>query len=262
MQLSERDWLVISNFILMMGEAKDCTTMRTGVLRSLQRLIPYDLASFYLANNDDSPSLLKDPIGIGFDPKRLEHYAQRHSGDAPLSWTNEYPRNLDIRDSDAISYTDRHSSWYYTSVKKEYNVEHFLTLGLAHGGRNVGLLTLMRTSNNEDFSQKDIFTAQQLVDHIALALSRFEQVEEETSTARHLLHRARNIARINNLSSREEEVFLLLCKCLTPLQICDELSISEGTFKKHASGIYHKLHITSRYEILAVLIPEFTNMRP
>lgn len=257
-RISEREWLIINKLILMMNTIEDRDRMREYVMNSFKRLIDYDAASFYLSTPHQDGPLLREPVGVGFPPEDLLYYAQEHSGDAPLAWTNEYPINMVILDSSMMDEEEKRSSWYYNAIREKFMLEHSLTISMAWEGVNVGLLTFLRKAT-EDFSERDVYIAQQLVDHIALALFRFCDKGRDFSSEP-LRHRLRDAAQQSGLSAREEEIFWLLCASRSPEAICRGLCISSATFKKHASAIYRKMGIGSRYEIMGVLFPELSDL--
>lgn len=52
------------------------------------------------------------------------------------------------------------------------------------------------------------------------------------------------------LSSREREIFLLLCEGRSSNEIAEKLFVSENTAKNHISGIYKKLGVRNRAELI------------
>lgn len=261
MQLSEREWLIISNMILKMNDTENVDDMRLEVLKSLRRLIPYDMASFYLASQEDG-SLLANPVGVGFPDGVLEWYAANHASDAPLSWTNEYPRNLVIRDTDVIPDNELRHQWYYQALKEQWDARFMLTVSMAYNGVNLGVITLFRKSGSGNFSDREIYIAQQVIHHIALRLFWNVRQKSRPSAFSSVGGRSlRDIAFVNGLSNREADVFVLLCKCKRTDEISKQLLISEATLKKHISSIYHKLGIRNRYELLGVVAPEVVSSK-
>lgn len=55
------------------------------------------------------------------------------------------------------------------------------------------------------------------------------------------------------LTDREIDVVGLWSRGLTDHEICEELSISKNTLKKHMANIFGKLEISSRVELLKVI---------
>ncbi|NTU89294.1 MAG: response regulator transcription factor [Actinobacteria bacterium] len=61
-----------------------------------------------------------------------------------------------------------------------------------------------------------------------------------------LADKCRSIAKMCNLTSREQEVLVLLARGRSIPYICDELSIAQGTAKHHVGSIYRKTGVYDR----------------
>jgi DNA-binding NarL/FixJ family response regulator len=59
-----------------------------------------------------------------------------------------------------------------------------------------------------------------------------------------------NLAPIETLSNRENEILQLLSKGLLYKEIADQLSISTSTVRQHIHNIYEKLHVQNRTEAI------------
>jgi DNA-binding NarL/FixJ family response regulator len=57
-------------------------------------------------------------------------------------------------------------------------------------------------------------------------------------------------AKVEVLSSRENEILQLLAKGLLYKEIADQLSISVSTVRQHIHHIYEKLHVQNRTEAI------------
>ena len=64
------------------------------------------------------------------------------------------------------------------------------------------------------------------------------------------------VCRQNNLTAREEEIFILLAKGLTRASICGELTLSKETVKTHIRNIYRKMDIHSQQEVFVAVEAE------
>ena len=60
------------------------------------------------------------------------------------------------------------------------------------------------------------------------------------------------LLRLDELTTREREVLVLVNDGLTNAQIAEELTITEGTVKNHVHRILRKLHVESRYQAAAI----------
>jgi DNA-binding NarL/FixJ family response regulator len=55
-----------------------------------------------------------------------------------------------------------------------------------------------------------------------------------------------------NLTSREEEVLVLLSRGFSNKEIADQMSVSIETVRSHLKRIYEKMHVRSRTEAVAL----------
>jgi DNA-binding NarL/FixJ family response regulator len=76
-----------------------------------------------------------------------------------------------------------------------------------------------------------------------------------SEVARHVVESFRRSAKSSkpavHLTTREEEVLILLSKGYANKEISDQLSISVDTVGSHLKHIYEKLHVRSRAEAVA-----------
>ena len=70
-------------------------------------------------------------------------------------------------------------------------------------------------------------------------------------TLAHLV--AARLAQERGLNPRESEVLGLLLAGRTNAQVASELFISESTVKKHVNALYHKLGVSSRLSLTALV---------
>jgi DNA-binding CsgD family transcriptional regulator len=239
----------------MMNSAEDSYAMRKDIMDRIRRLMPFDMSSFYLKANDGS-HVLADPVGIGFPDGALEEYIDKHENDAPLVWTNEYPKNIIIRDTDIIPKGEIRDEWYYDELKTKFDIDYILTLSMAHNGENVGLLTLFRKSDKTDFSEREMYIAKQIIDHVSQRLYYYCYSENNNRSTK-INRSLKEIAFVHNLSNKEADVFILLCRGKHLDEISAELYIADSTLKKHIGNIYKKLNIKNRYELMGIILPEF-----
>lgn len=72
----------------------------------------------------------------------------------------------------------------------------------------------------------------------------------------HLMHKKARRRPRQFLSERHYEVIAELLKGQTNQQIAEKLFITEKTVKYHLTGVYKKLHVKSRADLLAVFIAD------
>lgn len=255
MILYENDWKAMNNLLLKMYSEKTDSLFEGELMKQLRYLIPYDKASFYLHNHgSDAPILSADDIDImGFDPDTYGIFIPMVISGLPHSWTNFYERSIVIRDSDVIEdENERMKNEYFKTLYSVADVLYGLTISLAHSGTRVGILTLFRCKDKDDFSAREIEIAEHLMDHIACYAYNIYSIDQ-AKTHRNKSKTIASIVKQYGITERETDVLRLALVGLPIKEISNRLSISETTTKKHLSNIYNKLNIHSKAELINVL---------
>lgn len=250
MKLSENDWLSINNIVLKMYSQKCSDLFKNNFMKNLKYLIPYDKASFYL-HDYEGENVLCHPSGIGFDEGVLEEKMYIVNNRVPHAWVNFYERSTVVRDSDLFDEKEMAQSPYYSSLLINENVKYVLTISLAHDKMRVGVLTLFRNRDRDDFSDREIYIAQQMMEHVACYAYKIYDIERYNKDMRNTSFEKLKI--LYDLTVRENEVLKLVFKGYSTRHICEELHVAEPTAKKHLSSIYSKMNIKNKSELFKIL---------
>ncbi|MBN2051655.1 MAG: helix-turn-helix transcriptional regulator, partial [Spirochaetales bacterium] len=123
-------------------------------------------------------------------------------------------------------------------------------LSLAFHETFLGVVSLYRSRNETDFSEKDLFILNQVKEHLAYRLFTMHEIEVSSVSASEKKIPAA-LKQVNcDLTNREIEVFLLVLKGFSNNDIAERLFISEHTVKKHLKNLYKKLHVKSRIQLM------------
>lgn len=251
MKLKENDWLYINTSLLNMYSQTECTSLLDNdIMERIRVLIPYDKASFFLHNYGEGFMLI-EPSGIGFADGLLESKIKVVNCGPPHSWLKYTTHSVAVRDSDIFDEEEISNSAYHTELLIEEGIKYALTMVLVHNGMRVGMLTLFREKTKQDFSDREVYIVQQLIDHLAYYAYTVYGIDQnaESSHCRSLCH----ISEKYELTSRECDVLSLLLKGFTTKDMCSTLNIAEPTVRKHIGSIYSKMNIKNRTELLAIL---------
>ncbi len=244
--LLNNEWNFVHEITLKVHTHDDVDQMRKEFLTLLQTLIRFDYASFYL-EEEGKPAR---PVGVGLSREELEFYIRELEPIDPFRplWSLlSDPKHSAIRVSDYVLNREIEETEYYQRTWKPKNIQYSLFAGLGYEGRPLGSLSLYRTGQGEEFSDKEILILNLLKSHLNLWLwkQRKPQIlNQEFSPSLYALKKAYAV------TDRELEVIDLWSKGLTDSEICQEISISKNTLKKHISNIFSKLSINNRVELL------------
>lgn len=254
MRLTENDWKFINQILLKMYSS-DVETLFTGdLLRNFSMLIPFDKASFFL-HDHEGDRLLYRPIGFNFPQEDLDNYSRQFPRLIPHIWVNFYGTSIVIRDSDLCRNGDVKNMQYYTDLLMEHNVKYVLTLSLAHKGLQVGVLTLFRERDKVDFTDRELYICDQLIEHLACYAYRIYGLNRYVNKDAAPGVSIANLSQQYALTPRETDVLRLLSDGYSTKDICETLFLAETTVKKHLSSIYDKMNIRSKAQLIKIISP-------
>ena len=138
---------------------------------------------------------------------------------------------------------------YYKKVYRPNNWHYSLQMILGKDKEFLGVITFYRTIGKDNFQYDDIFLLDLLKDHLAYRLYRDRQ---ECNNGQEKLT-VTEAAEKYGLTKREHTILRLLMQGKDNNQLCEELSISVNTLKKHILNIYRKLGIRNRVQMFKMV---------
>ena len=242
--LETNDWIILNTIIYKVYTMEDFDEMRKELLEQLKLLVDFDSADFYLASAGDEKKLDR-PVMYNCDSNLSELYEQLdYSRGIMLSG-----KSLIYRETDIISDESRVENEYYKKVYKPNNWHYSLQVVIAKDHHFLGTITFYRTIGKENFKYDDIFVLDMLKDHLAYRMEKHkkklgedgEKLTVTQAVEKYGLTRRENTILYNLMQGKENPV------------ICEELTISTNTLKKHILNIYRKLGIRNRVQLFKMI---------
>ena len=249
--LEENDWIFLNDIAYKIHSIDDCTKMRRSFLELLKLLIPYDIATFYLSEHE-SGHLLGRPVGVNISEKELQVYTDQFEEIDYARWIFVSAKGMIYRETDLFPDSVREETALYKEMYAPNNLHFSVQLSLVHSGVFLGIASLYRSKEKEDFSENDLFVLEMVKDHLAFRLYKEYLAERNT----HPTNKTPDLSTYSeqfSLTQRESEVFYLLFDELTDEQICDRLFIGNNTLKKHILSIYKKVGVKSRLQLFKLV---------
>lgn len=238
------DWLVINNIIYKIYSTEDFEEMRKNFLDQLTMIINFDSADFFLAAPDGKHEL-SNPIMYNCEIDMAAQYDEIDYSRGIMYGG----KSMVYRETDIISDESRITSEYYKQVYKPNNWHYSMQMILARDKKFLGVITLYRTIGKENFQYDDVFLLDMLKDHLSYRV--FSEKEKLNVVSNKVS--IKDAADRYQLTRRETEIVALLLKGLENDGICDLLSISVNTLKKHILNIYRKLDINNRVQLFTLI---------
>ena len=248
MKLGEKEWVFINDLLYKIHLTENIPEIQKSFLELIRFLIPYDMATFYLASTNGD-HILSEPVGINISEEKLNRYIERYEEIDYARWILLSSKSTVYRETDMVSDHDRETNAYYQEAYIPDNIYFSSYICLVHNGIFTGIVSLYRFKDNVDFSERDLFIMELVKDHLALRLYRKNLTNElpYLTTQKHT--DLRDYTDQHRLTIREADVFYLLFDELSDDEICAKLFISPSTLKKHILNIYKKLGVKNRLQL-------------
>jgi len=218
--------------------------MRRIFLQCINGLVPYQCASFYLAQKNGNGKL-SDPVGVNLTNEDLLNYFNYEDEDY-RKWVFLSPKSEIFKESELYPEEKRNKTRIHRELHEPRSIYYCLQMSLVYDSTFLGVVSLYRNKDEGDYTAQEIFILDLLKDHLALRLS-FEGKKHRTQHSK-TMKIDEYIAKYQ-LTSRESEVLQLLFDGHSNDEISGELFISPNTLRKHLMHIYKKIGVSSRWEL-------------
>ena len=219
--LQTNDWLILNSIIYEIYTTADFDGMRKKFLEQMKMLVDFDSADFYLAAAD-----VYDTIDYG--------RGILYSG-----------KSIVYRETDIMADEVRTKTEYYDKIYKPNRWHYSLQMIIAKDKQFLGVVTLYRNIGKDDFNHDEVFLVDTLKEHMAYRL--WQQRQNRIQFGEKLTVSA--ATEKFGLTRQEHNILHLLMEGKDNSFICDYLSISINTLKKHILNIYRKLGIRNRVQL-------------
>lgn len=245
--LKDDEWQTIIKIILMINQSSDLNVLRKDFLTLIRLLVTFDKAEFCL-DTDDFVS--NKPVIINIEEEALDQYANHYMQTDSLTLFYQSPKSFVYRDTDVSSSLFLKNNEYYNGYLKELGTPFVSTINMTINHKFLGVVTLFRFETSGDFSDRDIFVLEQVIDHLANRLNQLKNIDLIIELSQD------NLKFLNqmNVSKREIDVIQLLIGGSSNKTIGQKLYISELTVKKHITSIYNKLNVKNRIQLIRLFV--------
>lgn len=242
--LETNDWMIINSIIYKIYTMEEFDDMRSCFLEQMKMVMDFDSADFILVGQEEPLRLVRSVFYNGGidNPKMLGILADerriRYNG-----------KNIVYRESDVIEPLELVKTKFYQEIYRPNNWQHAIHMVLGGQGRFCGLVTFYRNIGKDDFQYDDIFVLDMLKDHLAFRVSAYVQELNQTEEK----YTVTEVTARYSLTKREHTILQGLMAGKDNQQICQELTISVNTLKKHILNIYRKLGIRNRVQLFKMV---------
>ncbi len=242
--LETNDWMILNSIIYKIYTTEDVTVMRTALLEQLKMIMDFDSADFYLAAADDSGRLV-DQVTYNCDEDGSSKYSELDYSRG-IMYSG---KSMVYRETDIISDEKRVQTEYYRKVYKPNSWHYSLQIILGYNKEFLGVITLYRTIGKDNFAYDDVFVMDMMKDHLAYRLYQDRYGNDGQGRKMSVIEMGERY----DLTRRESTVLAALVDGEENQKVCDELSISINTLKKHILNIYRKTGVRNRVQLFRMV---------
>lgn len=248
MRSFEESTEIIYQFLLACGAKHDVYSFCGTVAEQLNHLIRYDQARVIFL---DESGKIEGSLLYGVKKHTwdvfMEYYSENEIGSL-----YELTKPLHIQPNERVNICDwtdpnriRRHKRFYEEYVKPLNLHYCLGLGFGDIENCIRCIISLDRRTNYRYSANDmklLRRVQPLLENLFINL--LLPPAKEFSAQSFLMDQY-------NLTAREKEIAVLLCKGVKPNQIAERLYISVTTVYKHIDNLYKKMKISSRQELFA-----------
>lgn len=242
--LETNDWMILNSIIYKIYTTENERMMREQLLEQMKMVLDFDSADFYLAAPNGEKRLMS-PVMYNCD-EDCAGSCEEPDYNRGVMYSGKC---MVYRETDIISEEKRVESEYYKKVYLPNNWNYALHMVLGRNKEFLGVVTFYRTIGKDNFQYDDIFLMDMLKDHLAYRLYR-DRREQGGVMEKLTVSQASDTY---GLTKRERTILKLLMQGKDNAHLCEELSISVNTLKKHILNIYRKLGIKNRVQMFKMI---------
>lgn len=248
--LNDSEWNTINNILLELYTIDDVSVLFQKVMRVFRMLIPYTQGYFVLL--DEEQKIKPENIYfIDMDDAVIKKYIEQYYDMDYLKYLYEFATDTTVyKDTEILEDNIRLQTDFYRKFLKPSNIPYGCGILLIRNHRILAVMNLFRSENLGDFSEKDMYILNILKKHLENMVCKAVQREMQPEMTEECYVKA---AETYELTKRETEILQLLCKGLSNNEICDVLSVSLSTVKKHVYNLYLKTAVNSRTQLVNLI---------
>lgn len=247
-ELSDGRWRQIDDLLLSLYFPADLADLRTRVMAGFKKLVPFEKGFFDLCDcSERGRFVFYDPVSVDMTEEELLSYYQRYEPSDYTTWLFSVNEPVVYRDSTFVTDDMRDRSELYREWMIPMDVHYSMGSTQVGNGMIYGSITLFRTRASGDFTEEEEECLAVLNRH----LSRYLALACPAGLRRG--DGGKPVVGRESLTAREQEIAALIAEGLSNQQIGLRLFISENTVKKHVKGVYQKMGVSNRHQLMAEL---------
>ncbi len=221
-------------------------------LPMLKLLIPAPYASILRSEERGNRIFLMDPLCVPADFIEAERNYMRYAENDQTGWLSRCREATIYRESELVEDQERLHSTLYQKCYQPYGIYDTLFYAVVHNGRHLGVLSLFRCRQDGPFTEEELFLLKSVGSHLNQHMAALLD-----KSSRHGVLAGGDLSAVAvkyGLTAREKELLELLTRFRNNHEIAEALQVRGSTLQKHFQNMFRKLGVTSRWEVMRLLL--------
>ncbi len=249
--LKESEWNTINNILIDIYTIKDIEIFSNKIMRIFNMLIPYTKGYFIMLDENGDIVLHDAQCFVNMDNDLKNRYISHYYDKDYLKYLYDISiETVVYRDTDIIDSVVREQTDFYKKFLKPIDIPFGCGILIIHNKKCVGVFNLFRSESLGDFTEKDIYILNIFKKHIENIIFNLESESKSDLLFQKCME---STTEKYGLTERETEVLELICQGLSSEEICDKLTISLSTVKKHSHNLYNKLSVKNKAQAMNII---------
>ena len=264
-KLEQREWAYIDDIVYFIHNDDDFLNERKTLLSYIYQLIPNNFSVFHLADMSGEHLLAHPVVYVQGEENGASHeqidainrYIDEYEEEDFGKWIMLVGKRDVYREMDLIDDDEIRTTGYFNDTYAAFDVKYSMQVISAYNKKFLGAIVLGRSTEQGDFSDKELYMMELINRHLSLRLHHEFQKSRGagSDSSAKLEDRIHGIAEQYSLTKRETEVvFKVVKEGMTNSEICESLCIADHTLNKHLINIYRKCDINSRVALIHKVI--------
>lgn len=228
---SPYEFTLFSEILWKLGSGKGQYNLRENILADIAILLRADFAASYIW--DSTSNLSREGVIWKIDPKAMKDYECVWQFDDPIT-AQLRKRQKPTFVNEVMPLADLKKIPYYNEFLSAYGLYHGINIYFVRNGMDIGDLRIWRAKDTDMFGEREKRILSLLEPYFTQALPN-------------------DLLSQYGLTSREQEVVLLVSKGLSDKDVANLLGISFTTLRTHLNNSMRKIGCNNRTE-MALLI--------
>lgn len=247
--MRENEWNMINNILLEVYSLDDIKDIAFSFLNLIRALITYSQAHFIILDENKKIDCEKSSF-YNVTEENKNKYINYYYNIDYINYIFNFTRSITFKDSEIMADELRKKTEFYQNFLLPQNIPYGGGIVFVKENRILGMLTLFRSKELGDITQRELNILDIIKDHLSNILYSVN-FSTKTNDGRENL-KVDDLSRYR-LSKRESEIVKLLIDGCTNSEISETLCISLSTVKKHVYNIFTKFGVNSRIQLIKIM---------